>query len=403
MSGPARLSRRRFLLFLGAAGLASWLALRRQPPPRTDAMLQAAWEGLERERVWDAHVHILGSGRDGTGCWINPRALRAAHLGAWLRREAIARALDLPPDADRAYFDRLLAWQRSANPAGRALAMAFDLWVDPDGSERWDRSAFYVPNDYVLQLARSHAEIEACVSVHPYRRDAVERLERAVEAGARAVKWLPAAMGIDPASPRCDAFYAALARLGVPLIAHAGSEYAVPSAGPHEWGNPLRLRRALDAGVRVVVAHCASDGRARDWEAGGKPVAAFDLFLRMLRQEGYRGRLYGDLSAITAVNRAGRPLRTLLRARELHPFLVHGSDFPVPALPWVCSTFLLYVRGYLGWQAHRACAPLRRENPLLYDLAVKRQLRAGKGQGAGLSREVFESARLFAPREEPVA
>ena len=36
----------------------------------------------------------------------------------------------------------------------------------------------------------------------------------------------------------------------------------------HDFGNPLRLRRALDAGVRVVVAHCASMGQDRDLDRG---------------------------------------------------------------------------------------------------------------------------------------
>ena len=63
--------------------------------------------------------------------------------------------------------------------------------------------------------------------------------------GARAVKWLPPAMGIDPASARCDRFYAAAARLGLALLTHAGEEKAVHGAAEHGFGNPLKLRRAL--------------------------------------------------------------------------------------------------------------------------------------------------------------
>ena len=48
------------------------------------------------------------------------------------------------------------------------------------------------------------------------------------------------------------------------LIAHGGLERAVLGREAHDFGNPLRLRRALDAGVRVVVAHCASMGEDRD-------------------------------------------------------------------------------------------------------------------------------------------
>ena len=52
-------------------------------------------------------------------------------------------------------------------------------------------------------------DFEWVASIHPYRTDALEALEQAKRDGARAVKWLPSAMGIDPASPRCDRFYRA--------------------------------------------------------------------------------------------------------------------------------------------------------------------------------------------------
>jgi hypothetical protein len=57
-------------------------------------------------------------------------------------------------------------------------------------------------------------------------------------ASARAVKWLPA-MGIDPASARCDPFYAALVRLNLALITHAGQERAAPGGAVQKYGNPL--------------------------------------------------------------------------------------------------------------------------------------------------------------------
>ncbi len=66
--------------------------------------------------------------------------------------------------------------------------------------------------------------------------------------------------GIDPSSPRCDAFYEAMARLNISLLSHAGGEVALPSHVTQDVNNPLRLRWALDHGVRVIVAHCASLG-----------------------------------------------------------------------------------------------------------------------------------------------
>ena len=100
--------------------------------------------------------------------------------------------------------------------------------------------------------ANRHDALLACASIHPYRVDAVERLDAAAEAGARAVKWLPNAMGIDPASPLCNAPVEPVAQLGLPLITHAGREYAVDGGEHQELGNPLRLRRALLTAVKIL-------------------------------------------------------------------------------------------------------------------------------------------------------
>ena len=114
---------------------------------------------------------------------------------------------------------------------------------------RWkSHSTFYVPDDYAAGLAASHPEhFQWVASIHPYDPQALERLDAAAARGARAIKWLPSAQNIDPADARCDRFYARLAELQMPLIAHAGDERAVNGFGEH-LGNPLRLRRPLDAG-----------------------------------------------------------------------------------------------------------------------------------------------------------
>jgi mannonate dehydratase len=314
--------------------------------------------------------------------------LTMAASGAW-REETL----------DQDYLARLLALQRAANPEGRAVLFAYDWTVDPYGRERPERTAMHTPNEYALRVAREHEEALACASVHPYRRDAVERLERAAEEGAVAVKWLPNAMGIDPASALCDAFYAKLAELGLPLLCHAGLELAVPGAEA-ELGNPLRLRRALEHGVRVVVAHCASAGSAYDLDAPGSRgrVSCFELFLRMMGEERWRGQLFGDVSALSVVNRCGAPLRRLIQAEGLHARLVNGSDYPLTAIDPAVSTRLLQLRGYLSGEDRAACEEVFDANPLLFDLVLKRSLAVAEGDGGGMRRfaaGVFESARVL--------
>ena len=240
--------------------------------------------------------------------------------------------------------------------------------------------------------------------MHPYRKDAIQELERAHGLDARAVKWIPSAQGIDPVSPRCDAFYAALVRLDLPLLTHAGRERAAP--GDDELGNPLRLRRALEQGARVVVAHCASMGESRDIDRGpeGPWTDNFVLFERLMGEPAHVGRLYGDISAITQTARAGAPLRRILeRAGEFGAGIglgdwagrvLNGSDYPLPAVMPLYSPRQLAEAGYLDESAVEPLTGIRRHNALLFDFVLKRHLRVG---GRQLSAAVFETRRFFAP------
>ena len=157
-----------------------------------------------------------------------------------------------------------------------------------------------MPNDHVHGLAASYPDIFlwAC-SVHPYRADACDELERCHRRGARICKWLPNSMIIDPDDARCDDFYAACARLGMALLCHTGSETSVDFLGSrvdNELGNPLRLRRALCAGVRVIAAHCASEGEARDDAGVLRPC--HELLFGMMARPEWEQLLFADISAL---------------------------------------------------------------------------------------------------------
>ena len=337
-------------------------------------LVDRALSGLDLARVWDGHVHLIGLEEGGNGCSVNP-AMRS-HLHPRLRFQFDAfkagSGIGSLETADRDYLDRLLALHRDANPAGRIVLLGFDHRVDRDGTEQPRRSPFYVPNRYVLELGERHREIEPCVSIHPYRKDAVDRLEQAVEQGAVGVKWIPNAQGIDPASELCDRFYRRLAELGIPLLSHTGREMSVESEF-QALGNPLLLRRALDHGVRVVAAHCASFGKDRDLDRPERGVVpSFDLFMRMFREPRYIGNLFGDLAAGTLFNRAGRPLRELLAATDLHHRLVNGSDYPLPAFGILIRTGQMRRDGLITEEEAMLVDEIQRSNPLLADLVLKR-------------------------------
>ncbi len=219
-------------------------------------------------------------------------------------------------------------------------------------------------------------------------------LEEAKRDGARAVKWLPAAMGIDPASPLCDRFYEAAARLRLPVISHAGLERAVMGADTQDYGNPLRLRRALDAGVRVVIAHCASMGQDRDTDKGGNGpyVDSFSLFARLFDDKKYERHLFGDISAMTQINRAGPALAAVIERTEWHPRLLNGSDYPLPGIMPVFSVDYLVSLELVQESAAPVLKEIRSYNPLLFDFVLKRHLRSNS---KALSGNIFETRSFF--------
>jgi mannonate dehydratase len=368
------------------------------PSARAAAFAERCFEGLDRSRVWDGHVHLIGLGAGGTGCSVNPEMLSHLHPIKRFQFEVYKSGAGITDTetADADFVARLLELLRAMNRRGRLLLLAFDHYVTEDGTERPDLSPLHTPNEYVLRLAAEHPEFEACGSIHPYRVDCTDRLDAVVGAGARAIKWIPNAMGIDPASPRCDPFYRRMADIGLPLLTHGGKEYAVDSSHHQDLGDPLRLRRALDAGVRVIVAHCASKGSFPDPDAGGRKAASFDLFMRLFTDGRYASNLFADISTLAQVHHGARPLRELLKAGELHDRLLYGSDYPLPALRFFITPGKLQLSGLIDAEDRRLCDELFDVNPLLFDFAINRSLRTiENGRTYRFSPSVFETARIF--------
>jgi mannonate dehydratase len=356
--------------------------------------VRRAWEGIDAAQLWDAHAHLVGTGDSGSGIFVNPRMQSVLNPGEYARRLFFLNAgcaHDAPGSVDRAYVERMRNLLEGM-PRTKLVLFAFDRAHDEQGRADPEHTAFHVPDAYARDIARAHPQyFEWAASIHPWRGDAIEALQRAKAGGARAVKWLPSAMGIDPASPRCDRFYDWLSKHDLPLITHAGLELAVTGRGAHDFGNPLRLRRALDAGVRVVIAHCASIGEDRDIDRGanGPYVDSFSLFARMF--ESY-DRLYGDISAMTQVNRAGAALARVIEEQGWHARLLNGSDYPLPGVMPIFSVQYLVSLKLVAEKAAPVLTEIRRHNPLLFDFVLKRSLRSN---GRALPARVFETRRFF--------
>ncbi|MGB7816720.1 MAG: amidohydrolase family protein [Methylotenera sp.] len=277
---------------------------------KNHSLMQQIWRGIDSAQVWDSHVHLVGTGDSQTpnhkaDVWVNPQM--DSYLHSILKTQKhfyMNGSCVINNDADKSAVQRMLNQVAEMPDGFKLMLFAFDWFRNENGEPIKEKSIFHISNEYALQIAKENPNtFEWVASIHPYRESAADKVEKVVQAGARAIKWLPQGMGIDPASPKCDAFYAACAKHNIPIICHTGRESAV-HGGNQDDANPLRLRRALDAGVRVVLAHCASDGEDIDYDNGNKKVKSFDLFLRLMQTPEYNELLFGEISAITLINHA---------------------------------------------------------------------------------------------------
>ena len=104
------------------------------------------------------------------GLWRRPMA-------AFMLRHAGLPAAALRSGLDKLYVQRLLEMVRTSS-LGAVVLLAQDLARDEQGQPLNGGGVFYVPNDYVLRLAKEHPEFLPAVSIHPARPDALDELAR---------------------------------------------------------------------------------------------------------------------------------------------------------------------------------------------------------------------------------
>ncbi len=300
----------------------------------------------------DMHVHLIGNGSSGSGCWIR--------LGGWNRFLAryMLYTLRMPQSALRGDFDRLYAEQLVADVKessfGAVCAFAHEQVYDDAGRLLSSMGSFYVPNDYVLALGKKHPELIPVASIHPARADAIDELERCVAGGARMLKFLPNCQNVDCSNPAYRPFWAKMAALQLPLLSHTGGEMSVQVVD-RRYQNPAYLREVLEQGVTVIAAHAASASHPFD----------IDYTKVLAEMIGKYPNLYLDNSALNSPFRS-KAMRLCLE----EPFLsrlVHGSDLPIPVSP-------LYVRlrGLISGADAKRCGAI--PNILERDYQIKKAI-----------------------------
>ena len=253
-------------------------------------------------------------------------------------------------DLDRLYVERLLELVRGSS-LGAVVILAQDDVHDEQGRVMEGVGSFYVPNDYVLKLAREHKEFLPAVSIHPARPDALEELDRCLAAGAVMMKCLPNCQNINCNDRHFTKFWERMAEAKLPLLAHTGGEHTLPVVLP-EYADPRVLTLPLECGVTVIAAHSGTKSGLSDPEY-------FHVFAEMTERF---QNFYGDTSAFNVPLR-GRHIPKCLR-EPLASRMVHGSDYPVPV-----HGHWSWIRGFLNWEAFRRAQ--RNPNVLERDYQLK--------------------------------
>ena len=281
----------------------------------------------------DMHVHVVGNGSGNSGCWLRVSPWRRPMAGLMLRHIGLPSTA-LKSDLERLYVERLLELVRTSS-LGAVVILAQEQVHDDKGHPRPELGSFYVPNEYVLAIGRTHPELLPAVSIHPARPDALEELERCLVGGAVMMKILPNCQNINCSDRRFIRFWERMAEAHLPLLAHTGGEHTLPIVRA-EYSDPRTLTLPLECGVTIIAAHCGTKSGLTDPEY-------FGMFVEMTQRF---PNFYGDNSAFTVPIR-GRHVAECAR-EPLVQRILHGSDFPVPVFghfPWL--------RGFIDWKTFR--------------------------------------------------
>ncbi len=289
-------------------------------PFLTSSLLKiAVAEDTAKRPTLDLHVHLFGMDTANTGCRMSEAITRGF---AFLALTHLLK-LRVPGKTLDERYEEVLVEQLKSSGLTKAAILGQDAVYDRDGKADWDRTSFYVPNDYVFKVVAKHAELMIpCPSINPNRADAIDELVRCQQKGARLLKIHPPTQGVDVAEAKHTKFFRKCQELNMLVLVHTGHEHSAPVidkalAAPH------RLALALEQGCTVVACH-AGTGWISD------TPDQLPEFLALLKRY---PKLWGDTAVLGTRGRVGDVERLLADKELVCSRLLHGSDFPFPADP----------------------------------------------------------------------
>lgn len=271
----------------------------------------------------DLHVHLFGTGDTASGCKLDDKIVNSVQF------QALSVALGIRKKArtfDEGYVAVLVEHAKTSGMHKVAIH-AQDVVYDTRGETDWQNTSWFVPNDYVLDVAKRYRDrLIPCPSINPLRKDAMDELARIREKGARLFTIHPSTQGVDLADRRHLKFYQRCSALKMVVLVHTGHEHSIPVLDKN-LAHPSRLEFMLDQGLTVVACRSGT----------GWPSDAPDhlpAFLNLLKRY---PRLWGDTASLGAAGRVKDFFR-LLDTPMVSERLLHGSDFPYANSPSAFSS-----------------------------------------------------------------
>lgn len=271
---------------------------------------------LPETPIIDMHVHIAGYGNGGSGCFISDNMRQSYKFDYYLQAFGVTRD-EVETQGDQLVVKKLSGILAKSKHVQAAVVLALDGVINDKGELDRSKTQVYIPNDYVAEQVNLYDNLYFGASINPYRHDALARLEKVKQQGAKLIKWIPNIQYIDPGDKKLIPFYRKLRELELPLLSHAGQEHSFVSA-IDSYGDPRRLALPLSLGVTVIAAHIATTGHTNN-------ILNYERILPLFEQY---PNLYTDMSTLTQINKLGYLDKALLEPR-LKGRVLYGSDYPL--------------------------------------------------------------------------
>lgn len=291
----------------------------------------------------DIHAHAGCLDDGGTTCFVSERMKKEKVMFFFSKYEALFDAFgvkkeDLTRRGNPYFFEHVSQTVEKSSCLEAVVLLALDgTYRLNDSAPDYANTDYMVRNSFVAEQVAKFPNLLWGASVNPLRKDFREELKMSWEKGAVLVKLIPPIQGLRlddeeaEVKARLTEFYQLLKKYELPLLVHLDEEGTFSKELEkrfRDFVGVLGIRRALDMGVTVIVAHAAS--RESAVHGHGSTGSAYRDLLSLMQEPKYKGLLYADISALpTIVTRADHLCKV---SRDFAPQperLLWGSDYPL--------------------------------------------------------------------------